>query len=95
MGTAILMVTLITYSVLNISIWRIAGLFTVPALCVIFYNIKDGEAGFVANVSFANYLIVVHLSGIVLYEYRRRQDFEPPQRPDLPAAPLSLLSNRI
>ena len=76
MGTAVLIVTLITYSVLNIPIWRITSLFTVPALCIVFFNFKGGDPGFVANVSFINYLIVVHLSGIVLYEYRRRQDFE-------------------
>jgi signal transduction histidine kinase len=75
-GTAVLLTTLIAYGVLNLPIWRITLALTVPALSLVGYIYKSGDTGLVSNVSFINYLIGVHLSGVVLYEFRRRQEFE-------------------
>jgi signal transduction histidine kinase len=75
-GTAILIVTLIAYCALNLPIWRITLVFLAPAMCLVRYTYSTGEAGLVTNVSFVNYLFAVHLIGIVLYEFRRRQEFE-------------------
>jgi signal transduction histidine kinase/CheY-like chemotaxis protein len=74
MGTAILIVTLVTYCSSNLSVWVIALSYVFPASCVVFYNGFQQEAGFVANVSFVHYFATVNVTGFILYFHRKRQD---------------------